>query len=73
MLEIQWIRLGKGKGYDTATEAWVNMIPDVVVRDANASDQPDKFNYIANAADNTDSGKGYSVFSNSAGVIVPQM
>ena len=65
---LDWV---KAKGYNAATEAWVDIIPDVVEADANTNGTEDKFDYTEDATDNIYSGKGYWLFSNSAGVIVP--
>ncbi|SVA82568.1 uncharacterized protein METZ01_LOCUS135422, partial [marine metagenome] len=57
---LDWV---KAKGYNASSEAWIDIIPDVVVAS--------KYTYGADATDNIYSGKGYWLFSNSAGVIVP--
>jgi hypothetical protein len=66
---LDWV---KAKGYNASTEVWVDIIPDVVVTDgAGTPAGADKFDYVADATDNIYTGKGYWLFSNSAGVIVP--
>ena len=57
---LDWV---KAKGYNASTEAWIDIIPDIVLSSM--------YTYGADATDNIYSGKGYWLFSNSAGVIVP--
>ena len=57
---LDWV---KAKGYNATTEAWIDIIPDVVVAS--------KYTYGADATDNIYSGKGYWLYSNAAGTIVP--
>ena len=69
VLEIDLFPFGGGgffslaKGNNATTEAWVDIIPDVIVAD--------KYDYTADDTDNIYSGKGYWLYSNTAGVIVP--
>ena len=69
VLEIDLFPFGGGgffslaKGNNASTEAWVDIIPDIVLTSM--------YDYVADAADNIYSGKGYWLYSNSAGVIVP--
>ena len=57
---LDWV---KAKGYNATTETWIDVLPDVVVAD--------KYTYSADAVDNIYSGKGYWLYSNEAGTIVP--
>ncbi len=64
MLEIHtgldWV---KAKGYNASTEAWIDIVPDIVLSNM--------YNYVADRTDNIYSGKGYWLYSNTAGTIVP--
>ena len=57
---LDWI---KAKGYNASSEAWIDIIPDIVLSTMYTL-------YPANT-DNIESGKGYWLYSNSAGFIVP--
>jgi len=57
---LDWV---KAKGYNASTEAWIDIIPDIVLSSMHT--------YGADAADNIYSGKGYWLYSNTAGFIVP--
>jgi hypothetical protein len=57
---LDWV---KAKGYNASTEAWIDIIPDIVLSTMHT--------YGADAADNIYSGKGYWLYSNTAGFIVP--
>jgi hypothetical protein len=66
---LDWV---KAKGYNATTEAWIDIIPDVITTDANGSPAgADMFDYVADRTDNIYSGKGYWLYSNASGVIVP--
>ena len=57
---LDWV---KAKGYNATTEAWVDIVPDIVLASM--------YTYSADAVDNIYSGKGYWLYSNEAGTIVP--
>jgi hypothetical protein len=57
---LDWV---KAKGYNATTEAWIDIIPDISADNA-------KYTFAA-ATDNIFTGKGYWLYSNAAGVIVP--
>ena len=58
---LDWV---KAKGYNATSEAWIDIVPDI-------SADNTKYTLVSAAADNIYSGRGYWLYSNAAGVIVP--
>jgi hypothetical protein len=58
---LDWV---KAKGYNATTEAWVDIVPDI-------SADNTKYSFTAAEADNIYAGRGYWLYANAAGVIVP--